>query len=199
MPETLILASASTTRAALLERAGLALRCEPAAVDEEAIKSSFRAAGAEAGICAASLAEAKAERVSLRHPGALVIGADQILVCGGTWFDKPRDRDEARAHLRALRGRAHELVTAACVMRNGAILWHVVDRPRLEMRDFSDEFLARYLAETGDAVLASVGAYQLEGKGVQLFARIDGDFFSILGLPLLPLLDFLRGAGALAR
>jgi septum formation protein len=117
------------------------------------------------------------------------------LDCAGTWFDKPRDRNEARAQLVALRGKRHELISAVTVVKNGAVIWHVVDRPRLTMRSFSDRFLDAYLAALGDDALASVGVYQLEGLGAQLFERIDGDYFSILGLPLLPLLDFLRGHG----
>lgn len=191
----LVLASASATRAGLLARAGLAILCDPAGIDEEEIKTSFRKKGLDAARCATALAEAKALRVSRRHPHALVIGADQMLDCGGAWFDKPRDLAGARAHLEALRGKAHELVTAIVVMRNGAVLWHRLDRPRLVMRDFTNHFLDEYIAAVGDGVLTSVGAYQLEGRGAQLFARIEGDYFSILGLPLLPLLDFLRGHG----
>jgi septum formation protein len=169
---------------------------EPSRIDEDAVKAAFRAEGADAAGCATALAEAKALRVSARRPGALVIGADQMLVCDGEWFDKPAGRPEARAHLLALRGRAHELVTAACVARDGAVLWRILDRPRLVMRRFSDAFVDDYLDAVGEAALASVGAYQLEGRGVQLFAAVEGDFFAILGLPLLPLLDFLRGHGA---
>jgi septum formation protein len=192
----LILASGSAIRAELLARAGLSVTSEPAAVDEDAIKASFRAERADPATCATALAEAKAERVGRRHPGALVIGADQILVCNGVWFDKPPDRAHARAQLQALRGRGHELVTAVCVSRDGAVLWRHVDRPRLTMRRFSEEFLDAYLERAGEGVLSSVGAYQLEGLGAQLFAKVEGDFFAILGLPLLPLLDFLRGHGA---
>jgi septum formation protein len=194
----LVLASASTIRAELLQRAGLAFMVETASVDEDEIKASFRAEKADAASCAVALAEAKARRVSRRHPGALIVGADQILVCAGAWFDKPADRAAARAHLVALRGRRHELVSAVCVVRDGERLWHFVDRPSLTMRPFGDAFLDRYLEQCGADILASVGAYRLEGLGIQLFSRIDGDFFAILGLPLLPLLHFLRGAGALA-
>jgi septum formation protein len=197
MSAPLVLASASAARAAMLQRAGLEVERLPAAVDEDEIKAAFRHDGADAETCAAALAEAKAERTSLRRSGALVIGADQILVCNDVWFDKPPDRDHARAQLQALRGRTHELVTAVCVTRNGSVVWRHVDRPRLTMRPFSDAFLDSYLAAAGDAVLTSVGAYQLEGLGAQLFSRVEGDFFSILGLPLLPLLDFLRGNGAI--
>ena len=143
-----------------------------------------------------ALAEAKAVRVAARRERALVIGADQMLVLGRRWFDKPAKPAEAREHLLALRGRRHELVTAVCVARDGTVLWRHLERPGLVMRDFSDAFLDAYLATVGDDVLTTVGAYRLEGRGVQLMARIEGDYFSILGLPLLPLLDFLRGRGA---
>jgi septum formation protein len=191
----LILASGSAIRAELLRRAGVGFTIEAAAVDEAEIKSSFRAERRPAVECAVALAEAKAARVSRRHAGALVIGADQILVCDGIWYDKPSDRAAARDQLAALRGKRHELVSALCVLRDGERLWHVVERPALTMRRFSDSFLEEYLDAAGDAVLASVGAYQVEGRGVQLFERIEGDFFAILGLPLLPLLAFLRGHG----
>jgi septum formation protein len=191
----LFLASGSAIRAELLRRAGVGFTIEAAAVDEAEIKSSFRAERRPAVECAVALAEAKAARVSRRHAGALVIGADQILVCDGIWYDKPSDRAAARDQLAALRGKRHELVSALCVLRDGERLWHVVERPALTMRRFSDSFLEEYLDAAGDAVLASVGAYQVEGRGVQLFERIEGDFFAILGLPLLPLLAFLRGHG----
>ena len=190
-----VLASASTTRAGILANAGLQVLRDPAGVDEDEIKRSFRREGLDAASCATALAETKAVRVSERHSDALVIGADQMLDCAGTWFDKPRNRTEARAQLVALRGNRHELVSAVAVVRNGAVIWRLVDRPRLTMRTFSDRFLDAYLAALGDDALASVGVYQLEGPGAQLFERIEGDYFSILGLPLLPLLDFLRGHG----
>lgn len=193
--QPVVLASASATRAAILARAGIDVRRDPAGVDEDEIKRSFRHEGRNAASCAAALAETKALRVSERHTGTLVIGADQMLDCAGTWFDKPRDRADARAQLVALRGKRHELVSAVAVVRNGAVIWHLVDRPRLTMRAFSDNFLDTYLAALGDEALASVGVYQLEGLGAQLFERVEGDYFSILGLPLLPLLDFLRGHG----
>lgn len=191
-----VLASASTARAALLAGAGLEPHADPAGLDEDALKTALRAEGIESRQAALALAEAKALRVSARHEGALVIGADQMLVLDQRWFDKPRSVAEAREHLRALRGRRHELVTAVCVARNGAVLWRQVERPSLVMRDFSDAFLEAYLATVGDDVLTTVGAYRLEGPGVQLMARIEGDYFSILGLPLLPLLAFLRERGA---
>jgi septum formation protein len=195
----LVLASGSAIRADLLRRAGVDFAVETAAVDEAAIKQSFHAERLPAADCAVALAEAKASRVSRRHPGALVIGADQMLVCDGAWYDKPRDRAAARDELRSLRGKRHELVGAVCVVRDGERLWHVVERSVLTMRRFSDSFLDAYLDAAGNTVLASVGAYQLEGLGVQLFARVEGDFFAILGLPLLPLLAFLRGHGAVRQ
>ncbi len=195
--DPLVLASGSATRARLLADAGLPILVDPAAVDEEEIRASFQAEGRDAAACAAALAEAKATRVSGRHPGALVLGADQILDCGGRWLEKPRDLNAARAQLTQLRGKRHVLVTAAAVVRNGAIVWHVIDRAQLVMRAFSDAFLEDYVAAARDELLDSVGAYRLEGLGAQLFERVEGDFFTILGLPLLPLLDFLRGHGAL--
>ena len=193
----LVLASSSATRARLLADAGLPILVDPAAVDEEEIRASFLAEGREAAACAAALAEAKAERVSARHAGALVVGADQILECGGRWLEKPGDLEAARAQLRLLRGKRHALITAAAVVQNGALIWHTVDRAQLVMRAFTDEFLEDYVATSGAELLNSVGAYQLEGFGAQLFERVEGDFFTILGLPLLPLLDFLRGHGTL--
>jgi len=190
-----VLASASRARAALLEAAGLEVTIAPASIDEDEIKQAFRAAGEGAAACATALAEAKAARAARRHPGRLVIGADQMLECDGDWLDKPADAAQARMHLQALRGRTHVLVSAACVARDGAVLWHATDRAALTMRRFSDAFLDRYLDAAGEAVLHSVGAYHLEGLGAQLFSRIEGDYFTILGLPLLPLLEFLRGHG----
>jgi len=196
-PEPLILASASTARARMLEAAGIAFMIEPAAIDEARIKTAAREAGHTAIACALALATEKARAVSQRHPHSLVIGADQILVADSEWFDKPVDLVEARTQLQALRGRTHVLATAVCVMRASEPLWHATSMPELTMRRFTDAFLDRYIAEEGEALTASVGAYRLEGRGVQLFARISGDHFAVLGMPLLELLDFLRGRGAL--
>ena len=160
---------------------------------------SFRAARFGAGEVAEALAELKAQRVTRRHPGALVIGADQMLECEGTWFDKPADRAAARAQLEALSGRVHRLVTCAVVVLDGERLWHRTESATMTMRRLSPEFLDRYLDTAGNEVLSSVGAYQLEGLGAQLFARVEGDFFTVLGLPLLPLLDFLRVRGVLPQ
>lgn len=194
----LVLASASPARARLLSAAGLKPTIEPADIDEAPIKAAFRAGGRDAGACAVALAEAKAKRVADRMPGAMVLGADQILVCDGEWFDKPVDRATARAQLIALRGKRHVLATAAVLVQNGAVIWQALEQPALIMRPFTDEFLETYLAAAGDATLASVGAYQLEGTGIQLMAAVEGDHFAILGLPLLPLLDFLRDTGMIA-
>src|SRR5262249_265994 len=142
-------------------------------------------------------AELKAQRIARRNPGALVIGADQVLDCDGTLFDKPADAADVRRQLLLLRGRRHELVSVVVVARDGVRPWHHVGRAALTMRHLSRGFLDAYLKVAGGAVLAWVGAYQVEGVGAQLFARIDGDYFTILGLPLLPLLDFLREQGVL--
>ena len=187
-----VLASASASRAAILTNAGVPHRIDPAHVDEDAVKQALAAERATPAAVAATLAELKAQQVSMRSPARLVIGADQVLECGGVMFDKPPDRDHARAHLLALRGRAHVLTTAVAVVRDRRLLWHHDDCATLTMRELADDFIDDYLGALGDAACRSVGAYQLEGRGAQLFSRIDGDFFTILGLPLLALLDFLR-------
>jgi septum formation protein len=192
-----VLASASTARAALLQAAGVAAAVDAAAIDEVEVKASLRSVQASAPDMARTLAELKAQRVSLRHPGALVVGADQILECDGHVFDKPAELSEARRQLLALRGRRHQLWSAVVLVRDGRRLWHHVGRADLLMREFSERFLDDYLRSAGDAALSSVGSYQIEGLGVQLFAGVDGDYFTILGLPLLPLLDILREQGAL--
>ncbi len=189
------LASASRARAELLEKAGVAFTAEPAGVDEHEIKAAMHKEGAAVGAAALVLADLKARRISARHPQALVIGADQILECNGMWFDKPVDMDHARAQLKTLRGRTHRLVSCVCVCLTGARIWTHEDQAQMTMRDFSDRFADEYVARMGPRVLDVVGGYELEGLGAQLFARVTGDYFAILGLPLLPLLDFLRGHG----
>jgi septum formation protein len=195
----LILASASVARRAVLAGAGLRFTVRPAAIDEAAVKRAARAAALDATAAALLLADAKAAEIARQHPQALVIGADQILVCDGTWYDKPEDLPGARRQLLALRGRTHVLATAVvCRMARPTgepLLWQHTAQPRLTMRAFSEAFLDAYLAMEGAQVLGSVGAYRLEGPGVQLFARVEGDHASILGLPLLALLEFLRDVG----
>jgi septum formation protein len=195
----LILASASKARRAVLEGAGLRFETRIASVDEAAIKEAAQAEGISPDEAALILADAKAEHVARSAPDALVIGADQLLVCDGAWFDKPPDMAAARTHLQRLRGRRHELVTALVCHRGGQRIWQHVAKPRMTMRDFSDAFLEAYLAAEGDALLSSVGAYRLEGHGAQLFDAIEGDQPAILGLPLLPLLGFLRQHGVLLK
>jgi septum formation protein len=192
----LILASASTARRAVLAGAGLRFTARPAAIDEAAIKDAARSEGLDATAAALRLADAKAAWVARQEPQALVVGADQILVCDGAWYDKPEDLAAARRQLLALRGRTHALATAVACRTGDKLLWQHTALPRLTMRAFSEPFLDAYLAAEGDRVLGSVGAYRLEGPGVQLFARVEGDHATILGLPLLPLLVFLRDAGA---
>ncbi|MBM3561362.1 MAG: hypothetical protein FJX53_16120 [Alphaproteobacteria bacterium] len=194
---TLVLASASTGRAALLRAAGLAFVVDPAHVDEAEVKRALVGDGAAPAAIAETLAALKATQVARRRPGDLVIGADQVLECAGVAFDKPPDMAHARAQLQALRGRRHSLHAAVSVARGDAVLWHRRGHAELTMRDVSDAFLDAYLAAAGADVLGSVGAYRVEGPGIQLFADIRGDWPTILGLPLLPLLDFLRGHGAL--
>jgi septum formation protein len=192
----LVLASTSRIRAELLTRAGLVFDALRPEIDENALKASAKLL-APADL-ARSLAASKAVSVANRRPEAMVIGADQVLNLEGKAFDKPGSRDEARAHLLHLRGRCHALETAVCCVRGGDTLWQHLGRARLTMRNFSEAFLDDYLERMGPEVMTSVGAYKLEGLGAQLFEAIDGDYFTILGLPLLPLLGFLRRQGALA-
>lgn len=193
-----ILASQSPARRRLLAAAGVAFQADSPRVDEEEVKRSLRAAGARPEQAAEQLAEIKALKVSQRHPGALVIGADQLLVCDGAWFDKPADRAAALAQLEALQGRMHRLVTSLVVARDGQRLWHHQEAPRITLRRLDRAQLERYLEAAGDGVLASVGAYHLEGLGAQLMLKVEGDHFTVQGLPLLPLLEFLRLNKALA-
>ena len=195
-PETvsgrIVLASASTARASLLRAAGIDFTIEPAAIDEAAIKREARRGGEAAIGVAVILAAEKARAVSQRNPDSLVIGSDQLFASGMAWLDKPRDLGEAREQLLGLRGGTHILATAVCVAQGGVPVWRATSTPELTMRHFSEEFLDEYLAAEGEALLGSVGVYRLEGRGVQVFSRICGDYFAILGLPLIELLGFLR-------
>ena len=185
----LVLASQSPARATLLRQAGLVFDVRASAIDEAGPKRSLRDQGAAAA--ALHLAEAKAAIVD-RRDGSLVIGADQILVCEGVWFDKPADMAEARQHLQRLRGRVHELVTAVVLQQTGVVVWSHVMVPRLTMRDLSDDAIDDILTREGDGLLQTVGAYKVEGLGLQLFSSIEGEWAAVLGLPMLALLEALR-------
>jgi septum formation protein len=191
----LVLASASSSRARILRDAGVAFQVQPAHVDEETVKAS----GGDGAAVAAKLAELKALRVSSSHPEALVLGADQVLVCDGKLLSKADTLAEAAAQLKFLRGRPHTLISALALAREGAVIWRLSDEARLTVRDFSDAFLDDYLSAEGDVMLGSVGCYRLESLGAQLFESVQGDYFSILGLPLIPLLAILREQGVVAR
>jgi septum formation protein len=192
---SLVLASGSAARLRLLRAAGVAVAVDPARVDEASIIESLQAEGAQPRDIADLLAELKVLQVSERHPGSLVVGADQVLSLGKDLFQKPGNLAGAREQLRRLRGRTHVLSSAVAVARDGSVIWRVVKEAQLTMREFSDAFLESYLAEAGGDILGSVGGYHVEGLGLQLFSRVEGDTFTIQGLPMLPLLDFLRTQG----
>jgi septum formation protein len=195
--DPLMLASKSASRRAVLESAGIPIDIEPADVDEREIEA--RAGFDDPGQIAALLAREKAKAVSAKHPQRMVLGADQTLALGKRRFSKAPNRVVAREQVAALRGNTHTLHSALAVMRGGVVLFETVDAAHLTMRNFSDAFLDSYLDAIGDKVLSSVGGYQLEGRGIQLFERVEGDHFTVLGLPLLPLLGWLREAGLLAK
>lgn len=195
----LVLASGSATRRKLLEAAGIPVCAQPADIDERATDRGARASGADAAVVAALLARAKAMNVSLRFPGRLVLGADQTLACDGKQFDKPQTISDAAAHLAAFSGRSHQLHSAAALVIDGLVLAEIRSSAELTVRCLSAQFIHTYLEDAGPSVLGSVGGYQLEGIGVQLFDKIQGDHFTILGLPLLPLMAELRAAGYLAE
>ncbi len=193
----LVLASGSAIRRELLANAGLDFVVDPAHVDEALVKQDLAREGESAEALAETLAELKARQVALRRPGALVLGCDQVLACGKVLFDKPADLDHVVGHLQALSGKTHSLHCSLVLQQGEQRIWHVNRRADLTMRKLSPEFIQGYVAAVGPQVMTSVGAYQLEGLGAQLFSRIEGDYFTILGLPLLDLLDFLRARGDL--
>ncbi len=197
MAAKIILASASPFRKTLLANAGIEFEAVPADVDERVLEAPLAGTGATPEDVASILAEAKAINVSGSHPGALVIGCDQTLSLGDRVFHKPRDKEDARRHLLDLSGKTHQLNSAVVLVRDGKTLWRDVSIARLTMRKLDPAFIGRHLARVGDKALASVGAYQIEGEGIQLFEKIDGDYFTIVGLPLLPLLAKLRELGAI--
>ena len=192
----IILASGSTIRRQIMEGAGLNFEVITKPVDEGAIKESMLAESARLRDIADALAEAKAMRVSRIEPG-LVIGADQIMVMDEQLYDKPVSMEAARERLLSMRGKVHYLLGAVVICENGVPVWRHMAKTKLSMREFSEAFLDDYLQEEGEQILSSVGAYRFEGRGAQLFSHVDGDFFSILGLSLLPVLDYLRIRGAI--
>jgi septum formation protein len=197
MPEPLILASGSTIRATLLRNAGVSFTTATPRVDEDAMRDALRAEGASPRDIADALAEMKAAKVSVRNPGALVIGCDQILAHGSKILSKPTSTDDAIAQLSELRGGVHQLLSAAVIYENGKPIWRHVGVVRLHMRDASDAYLRDYVTRNWEEVRHCVGAYQIEAEGVRLFHRIEGDYFNILGLPLLELLSYLTLRGTL--
>ncbi len=190
----LTLASQSAARRKLLRDVGLSFDVVSAGVDEDAIKTSMLRDGGSPNEIAKALAEAKAIEVSRRTPG-LVIGADQTLDFEGVLFDKARDVDQLKRHLQTFRGKPHSLHSAVVVATDGLVVWGVTETATLHVRDFSDAFLDHYLQRESDAVLGCVGGYRIEGEGLQLFDKIEGDYFTILGLPLLGLMAYLRTQG----
>lgn len=196
MSLAITLASGSASRRALLAGAGVEAASIKPNVDEESARAAMRAEGMSVRDQAMQLAELKAVKVSNRTEG-LVIGGDQMLSLDREAFDKPVDLDAARDHLRKLSGKSHTLETAIVICENGTPVWRHLARPKLTMRPLSEGFIDAYVDRVGEPLLSTVGAYQLEGLGAQLFTQIEGDYFSILGLPLLPLLDYLRIRGAL--
>ncbi|MCA0015311.1 Maf-like protein [Mesorhizobium sp. B292B1B] len=197
MTEKIILASGSPFRKAMLLAAGIDVEAVAPDVDERALEAPLQSSGASPEDVALVLAEAKATEVSERRPGALVLGCDQTLSLGDEVFHKPADMEGARRHLLALSGKTHQLNSAAVLVRDGEVLWRHVGIASLTMRKLDPAFIGRHLARVGSRALSSVGAYQVEGEGIQLFEKIEGDHFTIIGLPLLPLLAELRTLGAI--
>lgn len=192
----LILASASASRSALLKAAGVAFQTDPADLDEDALMAKLR--GCDAATIASALAQQKALHVSARHPGKLVLGGDSVIGFGEEMLSKCASLEEARVLLARLAGHTHLLVSAAALARDGVLLWTHASPCRMAMRDFTPKFLDDYIAAEGEAILSSVGCYHFEGRGAQLFDTVKGDYFSVLGLPLLAVLAALRKEGDLA-
>ncbi|HEY9040272.1 MAG TPA: Maf family nucleotide pyrophosphatase [Roseovarius sp.] len=197
MSVRIILASTSEIRRTLLQNTGVDFDVMAARVDEEGVKASLVAEDAPPRDIADALAELKARKISERHPGAMVIGCDQVLELDGAILSKPSTQEEARAHLARMNGKTHRLLTAAVICEGGAPVWRHVGVVQLRMRDVSDSYLDDYVARNWDSIRHSVGAYKLEEEGVRLFGQITGDYFHVLGLPLLELLGFLMTRGVL--
>lgn len=191
----LVLASQSKARYHMLRSAGLDFAVQDPDLDEAALQARLRNAMTPADVMAQALAHAKALSIAMRRPDALVIGADQILFCNGKIFSKPDDMQGAKAHLRYLGGKTHHLISAVCLAQKDKVIWSHAERAKLTMRTLDDDSIDRYCDRAGDGILRSVGAYELEGFGAWLFDRIEGDYYTILGLPLLPLLHMLRDKG----
>lgn len=197
MKPALILASSSSSRQTLMRNAGLEFTAQAADIDERLIEGPLQEAGSTPDQTALELAKAKALAVSALHPTAIVVGCDQTMSLGPRIYHKPKDMAEAAQHLLSLSGKIHRLNSAAVIAQNGQVLWQTVAHANLSVRQLSEDFVATHLERVGDKALTSVGAYQLEGEGIQLFTSIDGDYFTILGLPLLPLLEVLRKFGVI--
>ena len=194
-----ILASGSQSRADILKSAGISVEIHPSSITESVIKEAFSRQGKSVGEAAMALAVAKAQSISQKYPGAYVIGADSLMECEGTWFDKAQSIAEAISHLQRLSGRSHTLETAVCVVKDGQVTWSHLASSKLTMRFFSEDFLDRYVSCLGEKLLQCVGCYHIEGLGIHLFEEIHGDIFAIMGLPLLPLLTYFRREGVVLK
>jgi septum formation protein len=194
---SVVLASGSATRQKMLQSAGVPFEIDRPDVDEAALKAECRAKGLTVVETAEVLALAKAKQIAPRHPGKIILAGDQMLECGDAWFDKPSDRAAAARQLLKLSGRTHRLHSATIALRDGIVIWRNADVAELTVRPFTSDFLEAYLDTVGDAILSSVGGYQVEGVGIQLFSVIRGSHFTILGMALLPLLAFLRDEGVI--